>query len=300
MHSWTRRAVIDLFPDYIYERLAGHREREAAIALEAGISVDALTFDSLGSLAYAPLIAKDGVLSVSRHRWRTPYTTMDPWTPVWNELVAAGFAESSGDGWRLTARGGALCERLYREERRYLESLELPTVELHRLAIALTSLAERIPASAERATTAHKGLPLQSEIRSHVVRADRAINELWNFRDDSHIDAWQAAGYSGPELDVLSRVWMGITTMDALSLELEWTQDPADVRRDVDALAQRGDLDRDGDRLALTLAGKERRDAIERQTDRAYFAGWPTGDELSRVGEDLSAVIAALPSSQSP
>src|ERR1700694_1691222 len=124
VQTWAQKAVVNLFPEYIYGRFSGHREE--LIAREAGVSVAALTFDSLGSLAYAPLIAKEGVVSVPRYQWRSPYTSKDLWTPVWEELVAAGFAERSGIGWALSERGRALCERVHREARRYLESLSLP------------------------------------------------------------------------------------------------------------------------------------------------------------------------------
>jgi len=296
VQTWSQRAVRELFPKYVLQRFEGFRGRDEAIAREAGISVASVSFDRFGSLAYAPLIAKDGVVSVSRYRWRTPYTTKDPWTPVWKELVAAGIAERSRDGWTLTERGRVLCERLHREARSYLESLDLPQAELRRLTIAVTSLAEGIPPDAERAMGARHGLPLQDEIRSDIARADRALSELEHFRDDSHIASWQAAGYSAQALDVLSAVWEGMTSLDAVASELHRRQDRGRVEREVDALVRRADIERDGDRLALTPRGRASRDAIERETDRRYFQDWPDGDKLARIGDDLTAVIAALPS----
>jgi hypothetical protein len=290
--TWTPRTVLALFPKYIYGRFAGYDEE--GIAREAGVSMDAITFDSLGSLAYAPLIAKDGILSVARYRWRIPYQSTDPWTDVWNELVSAGLAMRVGAGWSLTERGVHLCDHLHRAARDYLVSLNVEPVAIGRLTVALSPLAAGIPTDAERAMCAHRGLPLQEEIRSDIVRVDRAISELWNFRDDSHIGAWQAAGYEGPTLDVLSRIWEGKETMDEVAAELEWRQERTDIERRVALLVESGDLERHGVELTLTKQGKKHREMIEHETDARYFQGWPDSDDLARLGDDLTALVAAV------
>jgi hypothetical protein len=291
--AWTHSAVVALFPEYIYRRFAGHDE--GRIAQEAGVSVDALTLDSLGSLAYAPLIAKNNILSVARYRWRTPNISVDPWTPVWDDLVASGFAIRVGEGWSLSERGTGLCDHVHREVRRYLESLNVPSAELSRLTAAVTSLADGIPSDAERTMCAHRGLPLQEAIRSNIVRVDRAISELWNFRDDSHIAAWQAAGYAGPTVDVVSQVWEGKKTIDDVASELEGRPKRFDIESQVDMLVESGDMEHHAELLTLTGQGKDRRDRIERDTDARYFREWPRGEVLRRMGDDLAAVIGALP-----
>ena len=282
-----------LFRDYIYKRFACYDEEP--IARVAGVSVDAITFDSLGTVPYAPQIAKDGCLSVARYRWRIPYQTLDPWTAVWDELVAAGFASVAGDGWMLSKRGEMLCEDLHRSARRYLESLSLPRAELKRLSAALNLLHRKIPAKAERARCAIAGLPLQDEIRSDILRVDRFASELWNFRDDAHISAWQATGFSGPTLDVLSHVWEGTDSLEQLVLELDARQLPGSVSVEVKRLVESGDIERRGDFLALTSRGKKRRELMERDTDANYFGRWPDGGELGGIGDDMSVLIEALP-----
>lgn len=290
---WTHRTVVVLFRDYIYKRFACYDE--ATIARVAGVSVDAMTLDSLGTVPYAPQIAKDGLLSVARYRWRIPYQALDPWTAVWDELVAARFASVAGDGWMLSKRGEMLCEDLHRSARRYLESLSLPGAELKRLSAALDVLHRTIPANAERARCAIAGLPLQDEIRSDILRVDRFASELWNFRDDAHINAWQAAGLAGPTLDVLSHLWEGTDSLEQLVMELDGRQLQGGVHAEVKRLLESGDIERRGDFLALTSRGKQRRELIERDTDANYFGGWPDGSELGRIGDDMSVLIEALP-----
>lgn len=281
-----------LFPEYIYTRFAGYDEEP--IAAEVGVSLDAISLDSLESIAYAPQIADGGILSVARYRWRRPYISRDPWTPIWSELVAAGFAMRTDDGWSVSRRGGALCDDLHRRARHYLESLSIPRLDVPRLSLQLSRLVNEIPPDAERATCAHRGLPLQNEIKSDILRVDRAISELWNFRDDSHIGAWQAAGYSGPTLDVLSQVWEGTNTVEAVVAELDRRQEPHDVKREIDVLIESGDMERRGELLTLTARGQDQRDAIERDTDGRFFLSWPRGDDLAQMGDDLALLVGAL------
>lgn len=288
--TWTPKAIFDLLQKYLSKRLAGHRPRAEAIAQEAGVGVA-----TLSTALNAPRLGVD-VFTVDRYRWRSPYATKDLWTPVWEELVGAGLAQGADGGWRLTTKGRETIERLMRALRSYLESLQLPPLELRRATKTLTELAAAIPAHSERAMAARRGLPLRGEVRSDIVRLDVAIGELSIQRDDCHIAAWQKAGYSGPELDVLSHVWEGKTVVDELAKALEGRQERAHVERHVEILVRRGDLSRDGDRLALTPQGKKRREDLEADTDRRYFQGWPDGEGLARVGDDLMAILERLPS----
>lgn len=288
--TWTPKAIFDLLQKYLSKRLAGHRPHAEAIAHEAGVGVA-----TLSTALNAPRLGVD-VFTVDRYRWRSPYATKDLWTLVWDELVGAGLAQRADGGWRLTTKGRETIERLMRELRSYLESMQLPPLELRRATKTLTELAAAIPAHSERAMAARRGLPLPAEVRSDIVRLDVAIGELSIQRDDCHIAAWQKAGYSGPELDVLSHVWEGTAVVDELAKALEGRQERADVERRVESLVRRGDLTRDGDRLALTPQGKKRREDLEADTDRRYFQGWPDGEGLARVGDDLMAILERLPS----
>lgn len=288
--TWTQPAVLDLLQKFQTRRLIGYRPRAEELANEAHISLTAL----LGTLQGSFRLGAE-IVTVERYRWRNPYTTKDPWTRPWDELVAAGLGERAGEGWRVTPLGRGLAERLTREIRAYLESLRVPPVDLRRATKALTDLADAMPAWAERAQAVRRGILLRDRVRSDIVRLDVAVHEIWVVRDDAHIAAWQYAGYSGPILDALSQVWEGKATVADAATALEAKQERADVERCLEELVRRGDLARDGDDLALTPQGRRRRDDIEADTDRRYFVGWPTGEALARLGDDLSAILAALP-----
>ncbi len=290
MATWTQKQVVDLLPKYLSKRLAGHRPRAVTIASEAGV-----TPATLNLLYGAPRLGGD-VITVARYRWRNPYGRKDPWSSAWDELTAAGLASRADGGWSITPRGTALVELLTREVRAHLESLSLPPLELRHATKTLVDLAAAIPATSERAQAGRRGLPLPDEVRSDVVRLEVAAGELWLQRDDCHIAAWTAAGYTGPELDVLSRVWEGKRSPGQLAEALADRQERGEVESALAALERRTDVRREsGDGILVTEHGRKRRDDIERATDRAYFAGWPTGDALARLGDDLTAVLAAIP-----
>lgn len=288
--TWTPKAVVDLLPKYLEKRAAAFpEERRQATAAEAGVPLTLL-----GILANAPRLGVE-VITLERHRWRAPYTTKDPWTPAWEQFVAAGLAERADGGWRITPRGRGIVERITRELRAFVETLALPALELRRTTKTLVELAAKIPPDSERAQAGRRGLALPHEVRSDPVRLEVAIAELWLRRDDCHVAAWQWAGYEGPALDVLTQVWQGKHGLEEVAAALAAKQERADVERRVEELVRRGDLTRQGDALALTPQGQKRRDEIEAQTDRRYFADWPKGEALARLGDDLRALLDAIP-----
>jgi len=93
-------------------------------------------------------------------------------------------------------------------------------------------------------------LPSQESDAYRVWSLCAALRYL---RADAHAVAWQTAGLSGPEVQVLSALWRG----DEVPGGMEY---PA-------RLVQLGWLEIEGRTLAITAAGRAVRDAIERATD---------------------------------
>lgn len=83
--------------------------------------------------------------------------------------------------------------------------------------------------------------------------------------------------------------------LDEIASELEGRQTRSDIESQVEMLVESGDVEHSGELLALTEQGKDRRDRVEHDTDAGYFREWPRGDDLRRMGDDLTALIAALP-----
>lgn len=302
--TYTRRQVVaDLFPEFLSKRGQAFAPVAEAFARELGVPRTALGF--AGSLA----LLEDGVLRRERSRWRSPYAMKLPAVEEqWAESVRAGFAEALADGWRVTPRGHEIADEYQRRFRATLRAAPLPPAPTSSSARDLSHLASRIPATAKRAQLV-KRLPHAppTEPASPAVTLNRAITELWSFRDDCHIAAWRAAGYDGPTIDILTQVWPGtddltwatqggVRSIDELAKALGTKQERADIEHNLDALVARGDLVREETHLRITDHGRLARDAIESDTDRRYFAIWDLDDAATaRLGDDLRTVIDALP-----
>ena len=301
--TYTRRQIVDMLPEYLTKRSAGFGPAREALMKDAGVSADVL-----GTVTTGLIFVEGDKVRREMYQWRSPYAIKRP-TVVdgWSKVVAAGLAEATPDGWRPRPQGIALAERAQRALRDHLSGLPLPADAVRRAADALERIAERIPSDARRAALARKLRPKSDEPVADILRLNRSAAELWYFRDDCHIRAWQAAGYQGPVFDVLSHLWSsppdmqwtklpGATSLDQLAKAMEQRQERSDVDRAVQALVDRDDIARDGDSVRLTATGQGSRDAIEDETDRSYFAIWELDDAAtSRLGEDLRAVIDALP-----
>lgn len=304
--TFTRRQVVDMIPEFLSKRAVGYRPKGEAMAKALTISWTALVVAG-GSF----IDQDDGIVHRSWYRRRAPYAIKDARPGTWAEVIRAGLAQDAADGWRLTPKGTEAAAEHQRRMLRYLAGLALPEKALAGAAAAAADLADRVPAT-ERAARARRTREIHPDLRSTARTLSDALQVLWAFRDDCHVGAWQEAGYEGPVFDVLSYVWQGpgdvswtklpaATSLEALVKALEAKQDRADVEHNVAALARRGDLDRSGDVLRLTEEGKRSRDAIEEETDRRYFAIWDLDDTATaRLGEDLRAVIDALPTGAPP
>lgn len=301
--TFTRRQVIDMLPEFLTKRLATFYPIADALAKENGISRNALT-----TLNGMLTIREGDLVRRARLAWRSPYAVKRPALEQgWAEIVAAGLAGSSADGWRVRPRAIELANETSRRIRAHVRGLVLPQAEARRVAADLVRLADRIPPTAERAALIRRVRPSVDEPTSDAVAASLAANELWAFRDDCHIGTWQAAGYEGPAFEVLSFVWSSpgdvswtklpaVDSIDRLAKALEARQDRLDVEGNVAGLVKRGDLAREDGRVRITAQGQRARDAIEEETDRRYFAVWDLDDAATaRLGDDMRSIIDALP-----
>ncbi|MEK7860860.1 MAG: hypothetical protein AAB284_05845 [Chloroflexota bacterium] len=289
--STPRAIVADLFPEFLTKRAQPFTPVAEERAKELGISRLALIHLGSGWISN-----EAGVVTRAFYHWRSPYLVRQTYAQYWDEVVQAGFAEPADGGWRITSRGMDVGADSQRRFRAFLRTLPLPAEPTRRAAAALVPLAARIPPAARRAAIARRVPVPADEPRSPAVDLDRTVNELWSWRDDCHIGAWEDAGYDGPTLDVLTQVWSGKTTGEDVVKALEVKQERAGVERNLEVLVAKGEVSRDGDVLGLTPRGKERRDAIEAETDRRHLAIWDLdGAATARLGDDLRAVIDAIP-----
>jgi len=153
------------------------------------------------------------------------------------------------------------------------------------------------PAGVDRANEllARAVEPLRPEGRSlyagqaALPLPDTALGQVWRrgdmlreFRGDSHIAAWIAAGIDATEIGLLTELYWGLP-MRSYSRTRAWSDAQFDAA--TERLEARGYL-ADG---ALTAAGRDARESIEDETDRQMK---PALDALGDDADELFAILA--------
>jgi len=297
------RAIVDLLPRYLRTRRVGWTplpEMQHRVALPEYVLLRGVASElDDAPISYAEL----------RARLFNPYNTIVPILERLPRLVELGLLEQTGDRYSLSAAGRELLTRAERSANDYAAGrMRLPADELERLASTLHEIAERLRRATEPAAKAHQQriprLRRFDERTTPPIELEYAVYALWMARDDAHNAAWRAAGFQGPSLDLLSRVWAGEASTGA-----ELVNSTRDSMRSEDVDALLGELERDGlltrqaDSVTLTARGREVRDRIEQETDRVYFAPWPAIDAgwaRSRLEALVEGLIAPIPAPGTP
>lgn len=123
---------------------------------------------------------------------------------------------------------------------------------------------------------------------SEAARIDQYITDLYRYRDDAHVAAWQAYNIDGAAWEALTLVWQEEAAtagelLDARPNRGFTVKDYADA---LESLADRGWLQKDGTGYQLTAEGRQVREEAEAETDRLFYGGWSTlsADELDQLG----------------
>jgi hypothetical protein len=114
-----------------------------------------------------------------------------------------------------------------------------------------------------------------------IARLWRSADRLREFRGDSHIQVWSAAGFDPTEIGLLSDLYWGLPARSHTSGR-GWTPDQLGAAED--RLASRGLLDASG----LTARGRDEREQIEAATDAAMTA------ILDVLGNEIDQILITL------
>jgi ribosomal protein S19E (S16A) len=286
-----QREFHDLMEKFIGNRRRAFIPRSKELAAELGVSEATLPF-----LQHLRQIAEGDFVPLERLKRRLCYSAREGWRDKLAELVSGGFAEKAGEGWRLTPRGLHAIETVWANVYEQLRALPLPTDVLRRTVAALDTVVG--PATGDeydRLTMIRRCAPAGGRNAEDAVRIEQLFFETCVLLDDGHIQAWRRAGYRGPELDVLTKVWYGANTRDAVKKALSYSQAPEHVDAHIEELVKRGDLEVEGEAVRLTEQGRRTRDRIEKETDRDGLARWPKGADLEALMADVAALVAVLP-----
>ena len=202
------------------------------------------------------------------------------------ELVAAAFAVFNPDVIVPLAKHG----------RELADAATMWAARLDGAAAQLRRILGPEPAGAawvtERLLRSSDDLPLAGRALFAGQRAqavpDEPIGRLWRsadrlreFRGDSHIQVWSAAGLDPTEIGLLSDLYWGLPARSH-TVGRGWTLDQLGAAED--RLATRGLLDASG----LTERGREERERIEAATDVAMTPA------LKVLGNDIDEILATL------
>jgi hypothetical protein len=221
------------------------------------------------------------------------------WLPMAAAARGAGLAEERNGRWYLTPNGRGLAAAMHEASRAHYASLTpIPKEELAELARLLDRAFFAAAKAAEPATRVHTpfafGYRADEPPAGSFAQLDAAVYGLWQVRDDSHIAAWRASGLSGPEVEVLTRVWRDEAADEAALTDLLPHQRSEDVSAAVARLRTEGLVETRS--LKATAKGAATRQKIEDETDRLFFAPWPedVGARGGWIAEKLIEVNTAL------
>ena len=114
-----------------------------------------------------------------------------------------------------------------------------------------------------------------------IARLWRAADRLREYRGDSHVQAWSAAGFDPVAIGLLGDLYWGLAPR-AHTRGRGWTDEQ--LATGEERLRARGLLDGD----AITHQGREVREAIETSTDAAMAGA------LAVLGDDLEEILATM------
>ena len=221
------------------------------------------------------------------------------WLPMAAAARGAGLAEERKGRWYLTERGRGLAAAMHEAARAHYAGLApLPKDDLAELARLLDRAffaAAKATEPAERLHTPFAfGYRGDEPPAGSFAQLDAAVYGLWQVRDDCHVAAWRVSGLSGPEVEVLTRIWREEAADEAALADLLPHQRPEDQSASLARL--RGDGLVEADALKATTRGASVRQKIEEETDRLFFVPWPedVGARGAWIAEKLIQVNSAL------
>jgi hypothetical protein len=221
------------------------------------------------------------------------------WLPMAAAARGAGLAEERDGHWFLTQKGKALAKEMHDAAREHYATLNvLPKTDLAELAGLLDRAFKASAKASEPARRQHTpfafGYRGDEPAAGSFAQLDAAIYGLWQVRDDCHMAAWRASGMTGPEVEVLTRLWREEVADEAALAELLPHQRAEDVRATLARFRRDGLVESDA--LRTTDRGAKARQDIEDETDRLFFAPWPddVGARGSWIAEKLVEVNTAL------
>ena len=230
---------------------------------------------------------------------RTPYANPDDVVSQLDSAVERGWLEALGDErYTVSARGTEVAAGLFELGDRIFGELEtLPDSEMERLVALLFTVAEtarQLPEPEAKWALSWGDMFDRGPDAPLMVRARRQMLNLFSYRDDAHIAAWQPYGAGGQEWEAFSMVWQGdATTAAELAEKLPYRSYNEDAYEEaLQHLVARGWITNADGAYAATEKGKKLRQEAEDATDRYFDAAWVSLSEAEM--EEIKGLLGKL------
>ena len=230
---------------------------------------------------------------------RAPYANPESIVPLMDDAVERGWLEALGEGrYTVSTRGTEATAGLFElGDRLFSELKTLPDSKLERIIALLFTVVEtarQLPEPEEKWALSWGEKFDRGPHAPLMVRARRQMLDLYAYRDDAHIAAWQPYGASGQEWEAFSMVWQGdAATASELAEKLPYRNyDQESYEQALESLVARGWLAKEDGAYAATKKGKTLRQEAEDATDRYFDAAWVSLSEAEM--EEIKGLLAKL------
>jgi predicted transcriptional regulator len=238
---------------------------------------------------------------------RSPYGNPARYKKQIKEAAKRGWLEDVGEGqYILTDKGRKTAERFFAlNENLLTEQESLPEDKIKRITVLLRKIAAQARALPEPAEKWKWGLSWgtrfdRGDSSPPIMQLRRPLIDLFAYREDAHIAAWQPYKVSGQVWEVLTYVWRGEAgTAAELAEQLSEYRnyDEAAYAAALKELSGRGWLAKEDGKYVITEEGKRVRQEAEETTDRYFYAAWSALDEaktkeLKGLMKELAQAVA--------
>jgi DNA-binding MarR family transcriptional regulator len=239
---------------------------------------------------------------------RSPYGNPARYKAQMEGAVERGWLEAIGEGqYILSDKGRETAESFFNLNQKLLTEQEsLPEDKIKRIAKLLRKVADHARALPEPADKWKWGLSWGSRFdrgdsAPPIMQLRRPLIDLYAYREDAHIAAWQPYSVNGQVWEVLTYVWRGEAgTAAELTEQLSEYRDydEAAYAAALKELSGRGWVAKEDGKYVITEEGKRVRQEAEDTTDRYFYAAWSALDEAET--KELKGLMKKLAHAVAP
>ncbi len=236
---------------------------------------------------------------------RAPYGNPSIASEEMDAAAGRGWLERAGESqYVLSAEGDELATEFAAQADEIIGGLAPETdVDLEQIVLLLQRVvkkARELPEPDQKPALSMGALFSRDQTSPLMVRLRRTMLDLFAFRDDVHVAAWQPYDVAGHAWEALTFVWHGEAgTAAELAEKLPYRHyDETTYAAALQDLAARGWIAEEDGRWVITQAGSDLRQEAEDATNRYFDAAWTALDEAEV--DELRTLLERLAEAMTP